>query len=187
VLWVPVGSLAEEPSRSTAHRLLEARDRRPETVLDLDWRPQLWTGPEDAAREVGRALDHVTLAIGNRAECEIAVGTTDPDEAADRLLARGLTAAIVKLGGEGVLVATADGRRDRVPPYPVEVVCGLGAGDAFGGAVCHGLLEGWDIERCARYGNAAGSIVAGRLMCADDMPTLDDIEVLIGEAHAADR
>ena len=81
------------------------------------------------------------MAVGNRAECEIAVGTGDPDRAADELLARGLELAVVKLGGEGVLVATPDERRV-VPPFEVEVVCGLGAGDAFGGALCHGLLAG---------------------------------------------
>ena len=139
----------------------------------------MWDAAASATREVGKALDWATIAIGNRAECEVAVGTTDPDEAADRLLARGPRAAIVKLGADGVLVATADGGRERVPPYPVEVVCGLGAGDAFGGALCHGLLSGWDLVECARYGNAAGAIVAGRLMCADDMPTLDEIEEVL--------
>ena len=58
---------------------------------------------------------------------------------------------------------------------------GLGSGDAFGGAFCHGLLEGWSPERIIKYGNAAGAIVAGRLMCADDMPTLDEIETLLRE------
>ena len=47
-----------------------------------------------------------------------------------------------------------------VPPAPVEVVNGLGAGDAFGGALCHGLLERWDLERTMRFANAAGAIVA---------------------------
>jgi 5-dehydro-2-deoxygluconokinase len=187
VLWVPAGALSAEPSRSTIHHLLETRGRREHVVLDLDWRPQLWDAPASATREVGRALAHVTLAIGNRAECEIAVGTAEPALAADRLLDRGLTAAIIKLGAAGVLVATADGRREQVPPYLVDVVCGLGAGDAFGGALCHGLLAGWDIVESARYGNAAGAIVAGRLMCADDMPTLGDIEVLVEERHAAGR
>ena len=190
ILWVAAGALAAEPSRSTVHALLERRVReRPDqhTVLDLDWRPQLWDAAASATREVGRALDAATMAIGNRAECEIAVGTDDPAEAADRLLARGLRVAVVKLGGDGVLVATAEGRREQVPPYPVDVVCGLGAGDAFGGALCHGLLSGWDIAECVRYANAAGAIVAGRLMCADDMPTPDDIHALMGEPHAAGR
>jgi 5-dehydro-2-deoxygluconokinase len=119
------------------------------------------------------------MAIGNRAECEVAVGESDPDRAADALLARGLSAAIVKMGGDGVLVATADGVRERIHPYPVDVVCGLGAGDAFGGAFCHGLLSGWDLPQCARAGNAAGAIVAARLMCADDMPYVADIELVL--------
>ena len=141
VLWVSLGALSAEPSRSTVHGLLATRARPAETVVDLDWRPQMWDAASTATREVGAALDHATIAIGNRAECEVAVGTTDPDVAAERLLARGLRAAIVKLGADGVLVATADGARAGAA-VPVEVVCGLGAGDAFGGALCHGLLSG---------------------------------------------
>ena len=178
ILWVSAGALSAEPSRSTVHGLLDARARRAETIVDLDWRPQLWDEPASATRQLDRALANATMAVGNRAECEIAVGTTDPDEAADRLLGRGLTGAIVKLGGDGVLVATAS-ERWTVPAVPVTVVCGLGAGDAFGGALCHGLLSGWSLHEAARYGNAAGSIVAGRLMCADDMPTADEIDALL--------
>nr|BFE83542.1 hypothetical protein GCM10020093_061430 [Planobispora longispora] len=66
-----------------------------------------------------------------------------------------------------------------VPPVPVEVVNGLGAGDAFGGALCHGLLAGWPLERTLRFANAAGAIVAGRLACAPAMPTAAEVlEVL---------
>jgi 5-dehydro-2-deoxygluconokinase len=68
-----------------------------------------------------------------------------------------------------------------VPPVPVNVLNGLGAGDAFGGALCHGLLAGWDIERVMRFANAAGAIVAGRLACSDAMPTADEVEALLGE------
>jgi len=184
ILWVPVGALAGEPSRGTINALLGARARRTHPIIDLDWRPVLWGGDIERARAaVAEVLPLATMAIGNRAECELAVGATDPHEAADRLLALGLSAAIVKMGGDGVLVATADGVREQVAPYPVKVVCGLGAGDAFGGALCHGLLSGWDLVRCARAGNAAGAIVASRLMCADDMPTVNEIEELL---HAAD-
>ncbi|MGA1439579.1 MAG: 5-dehydro-2-deoxygluconokinase [Ilumatobacteraceae bacterium] len=179
IFWFPTSRLSAEPSRSTVHTLLEWRARRRHTVLDLDWRPSFWPDREAATRELDLVLDHVTMAIGNRTECEIAVGESDPDRAADALLARGLEAAVVKLGGDGVLVATADGMRERIPPYPGDGVCGLGAGDAFGGAFCHGLLSGWDLAACARAGNAAGAIVAARLMCADDMPYLSDIETVL--------
>ncbi len=179
ILWFPTSCLSAEPSRSTIHELLSWRDRRVHTILDLDWRHQFWSDPSDATRELDRVLDHVTMAIGNRAECDVAVGETDPQRAAEALLARGLTAAIVKMGADGVLVATRDGAMERIAPHPVDVVCGLGAGDAFGGALCHGLLAGWDLPACARAGNVAGAIVASRLMCADDMPYLEEIDALL--------
>ncbi|MFZ4720787.1 MAG: 5-dehydro-2-deoxygluconokinase [Ilumatobacteraceae bacterium] len=182
ILWIPAGALAAEPSRGTVGTLLAHRARRAHTIIDLDWRPVLWGGDEDRARvAMNEVLAHATIAIGNRDECRVAVGATDPDEAADRLLALGLSAAVVKMGGDGVLVATADGARTRVPPRRIDVVCGLGAGDAFGGAICHGLLQGWDLARCAEAGNAAGAIVASRLMCADDMPTNDEIERMVSD------
>ena len=123
----------------------------------------------------------MTVAVGNRAEVEAAVGTSDPDAAADALLALGIELAIVKKGGEGVLVATAEGRAT-VAARRVEVVNGLGAGDAFGGALCHGLLEGWDPARAVEYANAAGAIVVTRLACADDMPTDDEIRTFLESA-----
>jgi 5-dehydro-2-deoxygluconokinase len=179
LFWVPASRFAWEPSRSTVTELLTARGRRSHTVLDLDWRPMFWESPAAASEQISPILDLVTVAIGNRDECEIAVGTRDPDEAADRLLGRGVEIAVVKLGGDGVMVATAEGLRERIPPMPVDVVCGLGAGDAFGGAFCHGLLSGWDLVRTVEYGNAAGAIVAGRLTCADAMPTVDEIDEFI--------
>jgi 5-dehydro-2-deoxygluconokinase len=166
-----------------------ARRPRPEagsgrwTVLDLDWRPMFWPSPEEARAEYDAMLDHVTVTVGNRAEVEVAVGTSDPHDAAKRLLDRGVELALVKMGGEGVLVATADGATV-VPPHRVEVVCGLGAGDAFGGALVHGLLSGWEPARVAEYANAAGAIVASRLACADAMPTVAEVDALLAARGA---
>ncbi len=187
VLWIPASCVAWEPSRSTIGAVLDTRARRPHTVLDLDWRPMFWASPAEATAHVAPLLDRVTIAIGNRVECEIAVGATDPDEAADRLLAHGLEAAIVKLGADGVLVATADGERTRIAPFEIDLVCGLGSGDAFGGAICHALVRGLGLVEGARRGNAAGAIVAGRMMCADDMPTPDDIDALLAAQHPGDE
>ena len=173
-LWVAGSAMAEEPARSTIAGILATRGRRPHVVLDLDYRAMLWPSEAEASKVIGTAIDAATIAIGNRAECRVAVGTDDPDLAADVLLARGVEIAVVKLGGDGVLVATAD-ERTVVPPRPVELVCGLGAGDAFGGAFVHGLLAGWPPARIVEYANAAGAIVAGRLLCADAMPTESEI------------
>ena len=182
ILWIAGSCFSDEPTRSTVHAGLDARGRREHTILDLDWRPMFWPSPEEGGREIGAALDHVTAAIGNRVECEIAVGTGDHEQAAQRLLERGLELAIVKLGGDGVYVATSAGARALVPPVPIDVVCGLGAGDAFGGALCHALLSGWDEIRAVRFANAAGAIVASRLLCAAAMPTLDEVASLERES-----
>lgn len=183
ILWLSASALAVEPSRSTTRMLLERRARRRHTILDLDYRPSFWAGEDEARSEISETLDEVTIAIGNRAECEIAVSETDPDAAADALLGRGLEVAVVKLGGEGVLVATNEERRV-VPAVPVEVVCGLGAGDAFGGAFCHGLLDGLTPFAAAELGNVAGAIVASRLLCADAMPTEEELQSLLEETRA---
>ncbi|SDF59984.1 5-dehydro-2-deoxygluconokinase [Lentzea fradiae] len=175
LLWVTGTGVSAEPARGTQRMMLGSRARDGHTVLDLDYRPMFWPDVKTARAEISWMLDYVTVAVGNRTECEIAVGTSDPDEAADRLLARGISLALVKKGADGVLVATPEDRWT-VEPNPVEVVCGLGAGDAFGGAVAHGLLAGWDPVKIARYANAAGAIVASRLACADAMPSLSEIE-----------
>ncbi|WIN00314.1 5-dehydro-2-deoxygluconokinase [Actinoplanes oblitus] len=178
VYWSTVTGLSQEPSREAHHVAWAARGRRPHTVLDLDYRPMFWPDPAQAAEQVGRALHGVTVAVGNREECAVAVGETDPDRAADALLDRGLELAIVKRGPEGVLAKTRD-ERVEVPPVPVQVVNGLGAGDAFGGALVHGLLSGWDLRRILRFANAAGAIVAGRLACSTAMPDEAEVQLLL--------
>jgi 5-dehydro-2-deoxygluconokinase len=174
VFWTTGTGLSDEPSRTATLTALRARDGGI-TVHDLDHRPMFWPDQAEAGRWAREALVHATVAVGNRDEVEVAVGTRDPHEASAALLELGVQIAIVKQGPAGVLVRTADSLAE-VPPVPVDVVCGLGAGDAFGGALVHGLLEGWDIERTIRLANAAGSYVAGQLACADAMPTLDDLK-----------
>jgi 5-dehydro-2-deoxygluconokinase len=169
LLWISGGALAQEPSRSTVEAMLKARGRREHTVLDLDYRPSFWRSRDEASARIGAAVSHATVAVGNREECEVAIGTREPREAAARLLERGVRVAIVKLGGDGVLLVTADEQRLIAPPA-IDVLCGLGAGDAFGGALCHGLLSGWPLERSVAFANAAGGIVAARLLCSQAMP-----------------
>ncbi|MFI6520493.1 5-dehydro-2-deoxygluconokinase [Spirillospora sp. NPDC050679] len=179
IMWATVTGLSQRPSReATLAALAAARGR---TVLDLDWRPMLWPDPDQAGPLARAALAHATIAVGNIDECEIATGERDPLRAARALLGRGLELAVVKRGPAGVLAATAD-ELVELPPVPVEVVNGLGAGDAFGGALCHGLLAGWDLERVIAFAGAAGALVASRLACSDAMPTEVEVDALLKEA-----
>jgi 5-dehydro-2-deoxygluconokinase len=181
IFWVTVTGLSQEPSRSATLAALEARAKSGITILDLDYRPMFWASCEEARSWVQEALGNVTVAAGNLDEWETAVGTRDPEAAAAAAHERGVELAVVKQGPKGVLAS--DGEQTvEVPPVPVEVVNGLGAGDAFGGALCHGLLAGWELERIMRFCNAAGALVASRLACADDMPTAAEVDALLLEA-----
>ncbi|MGX8906178.1 5-dehydro-2-deoxygluconokinase [Streptomyces netropsis] len=187
IFWMTGTGLSEEPSRTATLAALEARTAAGTggvTVFDLDWRPAFWKKggreePGEARPWYAKALGHATVAVGNLDECEIATGVREPADCARALLAAGVELAVVKQGPKGVLAAHRDGTVAEVPPVAVEVVNGLGAGDAFGGALCHGLLAGWDLERVIRYANAAGALVASRLSCSAAMPTPAEIDQLL--------
>jgi 5-dehydro-2-deoxygluconokinase len=182
VFWTTGTGLSAEPSRSATLAALRARrdaDDDAITVHDLDHRPMFWSDESEAGHWAREALSHATVAVGNRDEVEVATGTRDPEAAADALLELGVRVAIVKRGPEGVLARTED-ETVEVPPVRTEVVNGLGAGDAFGGALVHGMLEGLGLRETIELANAAGALVASRLACADAMPTIGELEALVG-------
>lgn len=186
ILWATATGLSRAPSAS-AHRIAwQTRGRRPHTILDLDYRPMFWPSPEAATAAIAGALAEVTVAVGNLAECAIAVGEADPDRAADALLDRGVELAVVKQGPRGVLAKTRS-ERVEVPPCRVPVVNGLGAGDGFGGALCHGLLQDWPLAHTVAFANAAGALVAGRRECAPAMPTTAEVDDLLGRLGRPER
>ncbi len=184
VFWVTGTGLCAEPSRGATLEALRQRAKAGFTVLDLDYRPMFWPSRDEARRWYQQALPSVTVAVGNLDECGTAVGETEPHRAAAALHEYGVALAVVKQGPKGVLASMA-GEVVEVPPMNVTVVNGLGAGDAFGGALCHGLLAGWPLERTMRFANAAGAIVASRLACADAMPDADEVTRLLGVARDA--
>ncbi|MGX9890193.1 5-dehydro-2-deoxygluconokinase [Streptomyces sp. NPDC002276] len=183
VFWITGTGLSEEPSRSATLAALKARDKAGTTVFDLDWRPMFWKDPDEARPYYAEALRHTTVAVGNLDECEIATGLREPRACAEALLEAGVELAVVKQGPKGVLAVHRDGTTAEVPPVPVEVLNGLGAGDAFGGSLCHGLLSGWELAKIMRYANAAGALVASRLACSTAMPTESEVEDLLAGAR----
>ena len=183
VFWVTLAGLSAEPSRTATLAALAARPPGGLTVLDLDYRPSFWPSREAARQQARDALGLVTVAVGNLDECLTAVGEDDPPRAARALRAFGVELAVVKQGPLGVLSMSADGVVE-TPPVPVKVVNGIGAGDAFGGALCHGLLAGWETSALMRFASAAGALVAGQLACSDAMPTTAQVqELMAGTDH----
>jgi len=184
IFWITGTGLSQEPSRTATLDALRYRNKSGITVFDLDYRPMFWASREEARRWYAEALPYATVAVGNLDEAETAVGARKPAEAAAALHEAGVALAVIKQGPAGVMASTGEESKE-VPPVPVEVVNGLGAGDAFGGALCHGLLAGWELEETMRFANAAGAIVASRLSCADAMPTETEVRDKLGEATHA--
>ncbi|MEX3599717.1 5-dehydro-2-deoxygluconokinase [Kocuria carniphila] len=183
IFWSTVTGLCQEPSRSAQLSAHEHRSRErlapgQYTVLDLDYRPMFWSSADDAGAQVKKLLPHINVAIGNREECAVAVGDGSAEEQADRLLDAGVTLAVVKMGSAGVLAKTAE-ETVISEPVAVETVNGLGAGDSFGGAFCHGLLSEWPLQNTLDFANVAGAIVASRLACSEDMPTSEEVHALL--------
>ncbi|HEY6957297.1 MAG TPA: 5-dehydro-2-deoxygluconokinase [Candidatus Limnocylindria bacterium] len=179
LFWTTGTGLSAEPSRAAT---LEALDTaRGIRVHDLDHRPSLWSTADDPRRWAAEAAHRAQVLVGNTDEVEMATGTRDAADAARVLLGYGAELVVVKRGMDGASAFTAETRVD-VPGYRVEVVCGLGAGDAFGGALAHGLLARWDLPRVLAFANAAGAIVASKLACADAMPAEAEVDALMRAA-----
>jgi 5-dehydro-2-deoxygluconokinase len=178
VAIVSAAMLAAEPARTTTLALLRLRAAaRPGqdrwwTILDLDWRPALWSDPGEAPGVVVIAAELADAVIGSDAELE-AVGL-DPRAA----LELGPRLVVVKHGSDGVSALTRD-RDWAVRGIPVDVVCGLGSGDALAAALGAALVRGLDPGTAIERGNAAGAIVATRLMCSTSMPRPAEIDALL--------
>jgi len=163
LLYATGTGLAQEPSRETTLAALE--EHRGFTIFDLDWRSSLWERAEDYPPLAARAVAAADLVIGNEEEVGAAQVTDVPT-------------LILKRGERGATVYE-NGAETDVPVFPVEVVNGLGAGDAFAAAVGHGLLNGYSLVESVRRGSIAGALVAAQLACSEAMPRLEDLEAAL--------
>jgi 5-dehydro-2-deoxygluconokinase len=178
VLWVSACALATGETANSIQKWLLTRDLQSQTVLDLDYRPTFWQSESMARSVTMKAIESSNILVGNRKEFEVATGLSDPDQISKSFLGKQVSLVIVKLGENGVYIATKENNLV-VAPIKVDVRCGLGAGDAFGGMLVHGLIRSWDIEKIGKYANASGAIVASRLLCSDAMPSFGEVQDLV--------
>jgi 5-dehydro-2-deoxygluconokinase len=160
LLFATGTGLAQSPSRETT--LTALRAHRGTTIFDLDWRLVLWDDPSDYPALAAEAVAAADIVLGNEEELE-----------ASRL--SGLPTLVLKRGERGATVFDRGAETD-VPGVPVDVVNGLGAGDAFAAALGHGLLRGLSLPEAVRRGTVAGAIVASRLACSAAMPREEELE-----------
>ncbi len=182
LLLVTGTGLSHEPARSATHHAAQrAREAGTRVLLDIDLRPDQWPDRATHSEQVLSLLTRVHVAIGTEEEVQATAATTDAGEAIARVLDTGIEALVLKRGSRGAVVHRRDGPSTDVPPFPVQVLNVLGAGDAFASGLIYGIRQGWPLERAARMGNAVGAIVVTRHACANDMPTLAEVEAFVAE------
>jgi 5-dehydro-2-deoxygluconokinase len=170
-------SLCASPSRESTYRALErAKAAGCRVVIDVDYRAMSWASAEEAGLAIRLALPFADVLIGNQLELMLTAGVNNLEEAVRRL--RRVPLLVSKLGDEGTRVF-GEGEPVFLPPYEVEVCTTIGAGDGFASGFLYGLLQGFPVEKCLHYGNAAAAIVVSRLSCSEAMPTLDEVERMI--------
>jgi 5-dehydro-2-deoxygluconokinase len=176
ILLVSGTGLARENSRN-AHMV--ALDRHRHTaIFDLDYRPMFWPSAKAYAAAVEDVLPRADIVLGNEDEVRAATGLEDAREGIAALRTSGPSVLILKRGGEGAVLFDGD-RVLEVPPVRMEVVNGLGAGDAFLAAVTHGVLRGIDLGTTVRRANWAGAFVASQVPCSEAMPYLKDVDAAV--------
>jgi 5-dehydro-2-deoxygluconokinase len=172
-------SLCASPSRESTYRALErAREAGCRVVMDVDYRSMSWNSPDEAGLAVRLALPFVDVLIGNQPELMLVAAENDLDAATAKLRQSGVPMLVSKLGESGTRVWTSDGPVF-LPPYSVEVVSTIGAGDGFASGFLYGLLKEMSVLECLHYGNAAAAIVVSRLSCSEAMPTLAEVQQML--------
>ncbi len=101
----------------------------------------------------------------------------DIDAQAARLIARGSTRVLAKLGARGARLVTADGATEW-PARQVTPVDTTAAGDAFNGAFAVALAEGADLDRAVRFATTAAAISVTRHGAQSSMPSRAEVDAL---------
>jgi len=198
MLEISATALNVEPSRSAVFYALEqANEHQVDVVLDIDFRADQWKDVRSFGLMIRAVLPKVKIAIGT--EEEILAATLENasqvniehqqisapeikgniEESIQKIIQAGPQILIVKRGAKGATIYYKDGRKQNVPGFPVEILNVLGAGDAFASGFIYGYLQGWDLYKACRLGNACGAWVVQKPGCANDMPYYDELMAFV--------
>jgi ribokinase len=165
----------ETPMEPSLKLAILARERGAKVILDPAPAVPL---PE----ELYRAVDLITP---NEVETGILTGiqpqsVEDCTKAAQLLLARGVQTAVIKMGAQGVYFQSQQAS-GYTPPFPIQAVDSVAAGDAFNGGLAVALFEGKPLEEAVRWGAAAGAIACTRKGAIPSMPHWEELESMLRE------
>jgi sugar/nucleoside kinase (ribokinase family) len=108
-------------------------------------------------------LPHLDYFLPSRKEADAISGRSSIEEILRFFGESGVRTTVVKLGAEGCIARSPDGRTVRQRAFSVDVVDATGAGDAFVGGFLAGVSEGRPLEECLRMGCAAGALTVTAL------------------------
>jgi ribokinase len=128
------------------------------------------------------------IVTPNEYEAERLTGIAPVDEASairatQELLNKGCDTVVLKRGAEGVVYACRCGRTGVIPPFNVEAIDTVAAGDFFNGGLAAALAEGQDLEDALLFASAAGALATTRPGAADAAPTRDQVDALVAAAR----
>lgn len=181
-------SLTDEPARSATFAAVEAAKRAGAVIsYDPNYRAALWPDEAAAAAQMRSMVPYADVMKLSDEETLLLTGAAEPEEAAHRLLAQGVSCVAVTLGERGALVAVAGGMQT-VPAFASDPVDTTGAGDGFWGGFLHRMLTldkrpaaltVADAADCARWGNATAALCITRRGGIPAMPALGDVQALL--------
>ena len=183
-----VSGISQAISSSACDAVFEAIDvaRSSGSLVSYDpnVRPKLW--PSARARAVAlESVCHADLCLPSLEDATLLFGERTPDAHVDALLGAGARLVALKLGRDGVLVATVD-ERHHVAGFAVDSVDATGAGDTFDGSFLAERLRGADLVTAARYANAAAALSTLAYGAVDPIPRREQVErFLAGERVTA--
>ena len=132
--------------------LMRAKALGKTTTLDT-----VWDATGRWMSVLALCLPYLDFLLPSWEEARLLTGRETPEDAAQVFLDGGAKAVGLKLGAQGAYLRTAAGDELRLPAIPVNAVDALGAGDCWAAGFLCGLTRGWDLERTARFANAAGA------------------------------
>ncbi|MGQ9553744.1 MAG: carbohydrate kinase family protein [Anaerolineae bacterium] len=117
----------------------------------------VWDAKGNWMRLVEPCLPYIDVMLPSLAEAQMITGKTLPQDVAQVFMSYGVSIVGLKMGEEGSYVRSKDDELF-VPPYIVEAVDATGAGDAYAAGFLTGLIQGWELEKTARFANAVGAL-----------------------------
>lgn len=178
-------SLTDEPAKgATLEAVSIAKKAGALISYDPNYRPSLWKNEKTAIEAMKAVIPFSDMMKVSDEESLLLTGKSSYEDAADKLLSMGLKLVAITLGGDGVLVATAD-RKEMIEAFRTEAVDTTGAGDSFwGGFLSRFLslnkgidaLEWEEIRTCAVMGNVVAGLCVQKRGGIPSIPGPEEVE-----------